>query len=440
MIGPSTILTRLGSQDVSTRMLVDQQTTGDIIQAMLQKHEQCQGDYDKFSYLFDVGTVDQVCRYLFDFCKSNIAYVVEKTKAQYVSKPYTILKRGTGDCKTYALFCAGVLDSLKRKGKRLNWSFRFASYKIFKQEPYHVFVVVNDGSTGSGGAIYLDPVFDVYNYKKLPMWKKDYNGRNYSRPAKIAGMYADSKGCLNVLSDNDAALDAQIGPYIGDSTAQTGTTIIKVSAAAAAIPVVGWIAAAAGGIIGGALAIFGDPHQQSSDVLWLVQLYQEKVLGQTGITASNANDALTQQAQAWFSVVVGVPIGERQDYNILQSGDANHNINVADQLPTLTDQQRGQLYLNWKGAAVQGKVNLATATAAAHIAASKAMNPYLGPKAWAGLLAAPWTVQGQQAAAQSSGGSSLASLFSNKWLLLILIGLGAGMLLMPSHPIKHHRA
>jgi hypothetical protein len=424
-----TILNLLGSQTTPLKLVTDNQDTSDIIHAILDKHDSCQGDYDKFSFLFDTGTVPNICGDLFDFCKQNIAYVVEKTKAQYASSPGTILKRGTGDCKSYALFCGGVLDALRRQGKRINWCFRFASYNLFKKDPYHVFIVVRY----QGQDIFLDPVFPSFNYKRPAMWVQDYKVSTV--PAAIAGMYADNQGRLNVLSDcvcaEDDANDRAMST-MGATTADSGTSIIKVSAALAPIPVVGWIAAAAGGIIGGALAIFGDKHQQSSDVLWLVQLYQQNVLGQTGITASNANDALTQQAQAWFSAVVGVPIGARSDFNILQTGDTNSN-----HPSSKSDQERGNDYIIWKN--LQGKVSPEMAAAAAHIAAT--LNPYQAtPKSWASRTAAPWTIQANPAATATTApgaSTSFASLFSNKWMLLLLVGAGLGFILYKPKPVHH---
>jgi hypothetical protein len=418
-----TILNLIGKQQYRELLLVDRQDTSDIIEAILNKHEACEKDYDKFAYLFDGGKVPQICERLFIFCRKNLDYIVERTKAQYTSKPGTMLRRGHADCKGYALFCGGVLDSLKRKGEKISWAFRFASYKLWQKKPYHVFIVV----FYQGQEIYIDPVFSSFTYRKPALWLQDYI-MTAQPAAQIAGMVCDTRGRLNVLSDGECT--------VGSTASDTGTKIISISGQVAKVPVVGWIAGAAGAIVGGAIAILGSHWTQSPDVRWLQQLYDYYAKGMAGVTSDNkvSNAENPQEAQAFFSVVLGVPIGGRKDFNILQSGDGNTNT------PTnQTAAQRAQNYLTWKGLA--GKVSLQDATNAANIAAN--MNPSkFKVGGWAGLTAAPWVIAEQQAAAAATAptGStdSFASLFQNKWVLFAVIG--AGVLIIYESSKKPHHA
>jgi hypothetical protein len=417
-----TILNLLGKQPYKERLLVDRQDTQDIIEAILNKHDSCTADYDKIAFLFDGGKVPQICERLFNFCKENLAYVVERTKAQYTSKPSTMLRRGHADCKGYALFCGGVLDALKRKGEKISWAFRFASYKLWQKKPYHVFIVVYY----QGQEIYIDPVFSSFHYRKPALWLQDYV-MTAQQPAAIAGMMCDTRGRLNVLSDGECT--------VGATTSQTGAQIMKIAPALAVVPVVGWIAGAAAEVIGGIVSIVGSKWNQSPDVRWLVQLYEYYAKGNAGATSDNkVSETDTQPAQAWFSVVLGVPIGGRKDFNILQSGDGNTNT------PTnQTDVQRAQNYLNWKGLA--GQVSLQDATNAADIAAT--MNPSKFPVGgWASRTAAPWVIAKQQAAAAAAqvpatSTSSYASLFQNKWLLFAIIGAGV-LVIYEANKKPHH--
>jgi hypothetical protein len=405
-------LTRLGASPARGIVVVENQSVKDIMALMKYKHQKHTGDYDKLASDFWQGNIYDTCHFLYDWCKKNIHYCIEDEEQQTVSSPQRILSKGKGDCKHYALFIAGILDALTRQGHRIDWYYRYASYNPFDSAPGHVFVVVKN----NGQEIWIDPVLSEFDYHKTFQFAFDRKIRTATMNG-IGFLHNNSPrphGRSNRGLSRMSPLES-VGATA--TTAQTGQSLIKVSAALAPIPVVGWIAAAAGGIVGGALSIFGDTHQQSSDVLWLVQLYQQNVLGQTGITASNANDALTPQAQAWFSVVLGVPIGARSDFNILQSGDTNNNFNG---ISKLSDAQRGQLYLSWKGAAAQGKVTLAQATEAAHIAAY-AMNPYAAsPKSWAGFTAAPSTLDTSLTPSQTTAAqASLLPAFltgSNAWI------------------------
>jgi hypothetical protein len=53
--------------------------------------------------------------------------------------PGAIVSLKQNDCKNYALFAVGILDSLKRKGKINNRSFyRFVSYNLLPLNLSHV--------------------------------------------------------------------------------------------------------------------------------------------------------------------------------------------------------------------------------------------------------------------------------------------------------------
>jgi hypothetical protein len=445
-----TILGLIGDQPYKEMMLVDNQDTSDIIEAILNKHEKCESDYDKFAFLFDGGSIPDICKRLYDYCRQNLTYSIEETKSQYTSKPATILQRGYSDCKCYSLFCGGVLDALKRQGTKVKWAFRFASYNLLRKRPYHVFIVV----FYQGEEIFIDPVFQTFNYHKPAMWCEDYFMSN--EPANVAGMVCDSGGRLSCLSDGEsnmgrAATHHPSNPHqrpvfspshsgIGATTAGTGQQIIAVSSKLGVIPVVGWIAEAAGSIIGGAVAILGSKWTESTDVRWLQQLYEYYVLGNKNATSDNkvsTSVAEVQQAQAWFSVVLGVPIGGRKEFNILQSGNGDTNSPSGPVNPT----QRANDYIAFKQ--LTGKIDPAIVEKAVWIA--NMMDPRTAaPGSWAGALAAPWTLTKDSSGSYdvtavappvtSSGTSTLSTLFQNKWVLFGLIG--AGLFLLTSNNKK----
>jgi hypothetical protein len=425
-----TILQIIGKQPYTEMMLIDRQDTDDIIEAILNKHEACIGDYDKFAYLFDGGTVPDICKRLYDFCRRYLVYNIESTKAQYTSKPATILQRGYSDCKCYALFCGGVLDALSRSGEPINWAFRFASYKLFTKKPYHVFIVVKY----QGQEIFIDPVFSTFNYRKPGMWLQDYNVN--VRPAAIAGMSCDQAGRLNVLSDGQTCFpqdgfrersDGLMTDSMGATTSQTGSQIMSVSRDLGAIPVVGWIAEDAGLVVGFFLKIFGSNYSTSNDVRWLTEKYQFYVLGDSSATSNHhVNEANTANAQKWFSYVVGVPVYDQYRYHALRgtSPTTGKSLNI-------TRDQRAQNYLNTLSTQEKAQVTFAQALAATYPADQFKENGIDGnypAGSWKSFTAAPSIIQKSSPAGSLPGTSSMfSSLLSNKWLLLAIAGAAIAM-------------
>jgi len=108
---------------------------------------------------------------LFEFLKKNVQYKIESDKSQRIMSPSAILSLGKNDCKNYALFIMGVLDSLKRKGLINNKIYyRFASYKLLDEIPHHVFAVIQDEE---GNEYFIDPVLSTFNERKTYYHKID---------------------------------------------------------------------------------------------------------------------------------------------------------------------------------------------------------------------------------------------------------------------------
>lgn len=189
------------------------------------------------------------------------------------------------------------------------------------------------------------------------------------------------------------------------TVSDTGKKIAAISPTLAVVPVVGWIAAAAGTVVGGIIAAVGSKWNQSTDVRWLVQLYQYYVLNQASVTSDNlVNETYAQQAQAYFSIVTGVPIGGRNDLNILQSGDGNTN-----KITGISTQQRAKNYLAYKQ--LTGIISQSQAESAATIASFLQFNNI--PGSWAGLKASPTVVDSSGQVVAGSGSSSTSTITGN---------------------------
>jgi len=165
------LLGRLKSFGGNSKMIVRDQQVPDIISAMLSAHKMYASEYDKISKDFYSGDGVQTAKKLFEFLKKNVQYKIESDKSQRIMSPGAILSLGKNDCKNYALFIMGVLDSLKRKGLIDNKIYyRFASYKLLDEIPHHVFAVIQDNE---GNEYFIDPVLSTFNERKTYYHKID---------------------------------------------------------------------------------------------------------------------------------------------------------------------------------------------------------------------------------------------------------------------------
>jgi len=165
------LLGRLKQFGGNSKMLVRDQQVPDIISAMISAHKMYASEYDKISQDFYSGDGVQTAKKLFQFLKKNVQYKIESDKSQRIMSPSAILSLGKNDCKNYALFIMGVLDSLKRKGLIDNKIYyRFASYKLLDEIPHHVFAVIQDKN---GNEFFIDPVLSTFNERKTYYHKID---------------------------------------------------------------------------------------------------------------------------------------------------------------------------------------------------------------------------------------------------------------------------
>ena len=155
------------------RLLVNEQQVKDIVSAMLAAHKKYASEYDKISENFYAGSAIQTAKKIFEFLKKNIKYTVDSEANQKIMSPSAIISVGRNDCKNYALFIVGILDSLRRKGYFKNKVFyRFASYKLLDEIPHHTFAVVVDNQ---GNEVFVDPVLSSFNEHKTYFHKIDKN-------------------------------------------------------------------------------------------------------------------------------------------------------------------------------------------------------------------------------------------------------------------------
>jgi hypothetical protein len=166
-------------------VIKDKQSVKDIILEVCDAHKEFAPYYDSIALYFDDDTTAQICKNIYDFLKSNVRYVEEKEEDQTTALPAGILTRGHGDCKHYSSFAGGVLDAINRlTGKKIKWSYRFASYDFFNSTPHHVFTVVQDNDS----EIWIDPTPGAMG--KNPVWQIDKKVKvsNMALRRNIAGI------------------------------------------------------------------------------------------------------------------------------------------------------------------------------------------------------------------------------------------------------------
>lgn len=107
------------------------------------------------------------CRNVFNFAVENVKYSEDPVGVQWIRTPARLLRDGVGDCKSYAILIASLLDNLN-----IPCFFRFVSFNDEKQFT-HVYIVTKSG-------IIIDPVErvdgqPVFNYASKYTYKLDMN-------------------------------------------------------------------------------------------------------------------------------------------------------------------------------------------------------------------------------------------------------------------------
>jgi hypothetical protein len=244
MVSRSAVLEKLAPFNNFKKVVSTDQTVTDIIDGIVSTHYQYQDEYDKISQYFVGESELETARNIFNFLKSNVPYYIESNNNQTLRSPSAIVAL-PGDCKSYALFANGVLDSLNRKGIfQVPLAFRFAGYKNNTREPQHVFAVMHPGTKKE---IWIDPVLPRFNEKRQPSFFKDkkikmaliaLSGVGYTASDKRAEMEAYRDKLVN---DRDRLLQAGVITPGSSKELQYKVAINKVTNALQDLPSVNGI-------------------------------------------------------------------------------------------------------------------------------------------------------------------------------------------------------
>ena len=143
--------------DVTYRSEAQRADNKDIRDLLFSLVPQARAQMAKMAKSFRGRNEEETCKKIFDYIVANFSYVADR-KEQVIKLPSALLKYKVGDCKSYALFTAAILENLK-----IPYKFVFTSYNS-NPIPGHVYV------TTDGGCI-IDAVYGKFNQEKTPTFK-----------------------------------------------------------------------------------------------------------------------------------------------------------------------------------------------------------------------------------------------------------------------------
>lgn len=137
----------------------------DIRNLLVSLVPKAKAQMSEFSKQFKGRNSQETCKKIFDYIKSNFTYVADGGE-QIIKLPSALLKKRVGDCKSYSLFTASILENLK-----IPYKFVYASYNS-NPIPQHVYVVSENGCI-------IDVVYGIFNQEKKPIYRytQDMNVR-----------------------------------------------------------------------------------------------------------------------------------------------------------------------------------------------------------------------------------------------------------------------
>lgn len=158
MVSVGNLLSVLNPYNNKKKIIVEDQSTDDIIKAILDGHKKYITEYQKICKYFVGRNNKETAHNIWKFLKNNIQYIIESEDKQTIKSPSALLAQKYCDCKNYSLFTGGILHCLN-----IPFCYRFASYKIWDKQPGHVFIVMYPGTSYE---IWIDAVLSKFDYKK----------------------------------------------------------------------------------------------------------------------------------------------------------------------------------------------------------------------------------------------------------------------------------
>lgn len=166
--------------DVVYKGKADNKDIRDLLEKLIPKASEQMREYaNKFKGANELET----CKKIFNFLKNDITYLADGNE-QVIKMPSALLKKKIGDCKSFSLFTASVLDNLK-----IPYTITYTSYND-NPIPAHVYIVTKSG-------IIIDAVYGIFNQEK----KAKYKYKKNMNVRYMAGINEDSTmGKITIVS------------------------------------------------------------------------------------------------------------------------------------------------------------------------------------------------------------------------------------------------
>lgn len=133
-------------------------TNGQLVRAILKNFPSAVAQTKKLAQRFNTGSLYSTGEAVWNFLKYQIKYREDSGLLQHMRLPNALVTTGTGDCKSYSLFAAGIMANLGYKV-----SFKFTGYNG-STIPGHVYITASNGSE----TVIIDAVWKQYNSEKKP--------------------------------------------------------------------------------------------------------------------------------------------------------------------------------------------------------------------------------------------------------------------------------
>lgn len=143
--------------NVAYRLGGDNQDIRDLLESLVPR---AAAQMRKAAPSFRGRNEKETCKRIFDYIKQNFTYVVDG-KEQVIKLPSALLKKRVGDCKSFSLFTAAILENLK-----IPYSFVYTSYNS-DPTPGHVYIHTD----GPDGGCIIDAVYGIFNEEKNSTFK-----------------------------------------------------------------------------------------------------------------------------------------------------------------------------------------------------------------------------------------------------------------------------
>ena len=130
----------------------------DIINALHKYMPYAVQQSKKRASMFKGKDNKETARNIWSFLKHNIRYIEDSEHFQDIKLPDRLIKERKGDCKSFSMFTASILDNLG-----IPYKFAYTSYTDSKT-PQHVYVQLDDGTI-------IDAVWKKFDSEKPYTYK-----------------------------------------------------------------------------------------------------------------------------------------------------------------------------------------------------------------------------------------------------------------------------